>query len=225
MINYTSGKSAQGSGAHNHTVEWGIAQNGTAAAATSLAVSAMAPTVPETNHFFTAVGARLAHINATVPAGFIIQVERLAAEGGIAWEVVYQDQVSSDSELGTYFAFAQMRALFNRWLGDPDTDRMDIETAHRWRLFNFATAGWNSLTMLLTYHTITYTVADSISGFSGTVDISAHRESGEKVLETSRAGDGAFSMTWFDNTEELYVVADDGTNVGRSTLTLASGSP
>lgn len=225
LINYTSGKSSQGSGAHNHTVEWGIAQNGTAAAATSQAIAAMAPTIPEANYFIAAVGTRLAHQSSTVPAGFIVQVERLSAEGGVQWEIVYQDQVSSDAELGTYFAYAQARSLFQRWPNDVDTDRMNIETSRRWRLFNFAVSGWNSLTMLLTYHTITYTCADSITGFSGTVDLGLHRASGEKVLETTRSGDGAFSFTWYDNTEDLYVVADDGTNVGRSALTLAAGSP
>lgn len=225
LINYTSGKSAQGSGAHNHTVEWGITQNGTAASATNQVVSAMAPTIPEASYYMTAAGARLAHLSGTVPAGFIIQAERLSAEGGVQWEVVYQDQVSSDAELGTYFSMAQMKSLFLRWPGDPGADRMDIETARRWRVFSFAVAGWNSLTMLMTYHTITYTCADSISGFSGTVDLTLHRESGEQVLATTRSGDGAFSFTWYDNTESLYVVADDGTNVGRSVLTLASGSP
>ncbi len=226
LINYTSGKSSQGSGAHNHTVEWGITQNGTAAAATWQAISALAPTIPEANYYITAIGIRLAHLSSTVPAGFIVQVERLAAEGGVTWEVVYQDQVSSDAEIGAYFAFAQMRLLFKRWPGDTDADRMDIETARRWRVFNFAVAGWNSLSMLLTYHTITFTAADSISGFTGTVNLALHRAgSGEKVLATSRSGDGAFSFTWFDNTEELFVSADDGTNVGRSAPTLASGSP
>ncbi len=77
--------------------------------------------------------------------------------------------------------------------------------------------------MVITFHSITYTAADSISGFSGTVDLSLHRAaSGEKVLETTRSGDGAFSFTWYDDTEELYVVADDGTNVGRSEDTLAT---
>jgi hypothetical protein len=225
IINYTSGKSAQGSGAHNHTVEWGITQNGTAASATFQVISATAPTVPESSYFISGLGTRLAHLSGTVPAGFIVQVERLTAEGGTAWEVVYQDQVSSDTELGTYFAYAQMRSLFLRWPGDPAADRMDIETARRWRVYNFAVAGWNSLTMLLTYHTITFTAADSISGFTGTVDLGLHRESGEKVLATTRSGDGAFSFTWYDNTESLYVTADDGTNVGRSELTLATGSP
>lgn len=222
IVNYASDKHADGSGAHNHTVEWGISQFSTVAAATSKSISALAPTLPETNHFMSALGTRLTHLSATVPAGFIVQVERLVAEGGVQWEVVYQDQVVSDAESGTYFAFAQMRSLFKRWTGDVASDRIELETARRWRTFNFAVAGWSAIDMLITYHSITYTAADSISGFTGTVSLSLHRASGEKVLETTRSGDGAFSFTWYDNTEELYVVADDGVNVGRSELTLAT---
>jgi hypothetical protein len=76
---------------------------------------------------------------------------------------------------------------------------------------------------VITYSTPAYTVADSITGFSGTVNLTLHRAStDEKVGETSRVGDGAFSFPWYDNTEELYVVANDGTNVGRSQDTLAT---
>lgn len=223
IVNYSSDKHADGSGAHNHTVEWGIDQFGTAAADTFKVISAMSPTIPEANYFISGLGVRLTHLSSTVPAGFIVHVERLSAEGGVTWENVYQDQLSSDAEVGMYFAYAQMRTLFKRWTGDTASDRMDIETSRRWRRFNFAVSGWSALSMLLTYHSITYTAADSVSGFTGTVNIDLHRAaSGEKVLSTSRSGDGAFSFTWYDDTEQLFVVADDGTNVGRSQDTLAS---
>jgi hypothetical protein len=193
------------------------------ASATSKAIAAIAPVIPEANYYLSALGTRLTHLSGTAPVGFIVQVERLVAEGGIAWEVVYQDQVSSDSESGMFFAYSQMKSLFYRWPGDIGSDRMNVETARRWRLFNFAVAGWSDLTLLMTYHSITYTCADSISGFTGTVDIRlARSDTGERVLETTRVGDGAFSFTWYDNTELMFVTANDGTNVGRSQPTLAS---
>jgi uncharacterized protein YodC (DUF2158 family) len=45
-----------------------------------------------------------------------------------------------------------------------------------------------------------------------------HREaSGEKILETSRTGDGSYSVTWYDGTETLYTEAyESSTKVGRS---------
>ena len=107
-----------------------------------------------------------------------------------------------------------------------------IDTARRWRAhINGATAvtGWISLNAMMTYHSIIYTVADSLyGGFTGTVSIGLHRsdantnQTGELLKLTSRAGDGAFSFSWYDNTEYLYVAARDGTNVGRSQDSLAS---
>lgn len=209
VVNYTSDKHADGSGAHNHTVEWKIDAFGTAASVVSKTVSATSVTIPEANYFISGLGVRLTHLSITAPAGVIVQAERLTAEGGNAWESVYQDQLSSDLEVGTYFAYAQMRTLFKRWPGDPDSDRIDIETARRWLWLTFGIAGWTSLDFLMTYHSITKTVSGNVTGSNGgTVTLNLHRsDSGEKVLTTSRVGNGAYSFTWFDDTEEVYVDA------------------
>lgn len=234
LVNYTSGVATAGIGAHNHTVEWGLAQNGTAASASNFAIAAVAPTIPETDYFVNALGTQLiVQPSGTVaPSGYSILIERLAAEGGIEWESAYIDSSQTDPEIGVFTMYSQMRTLFKRFPGDADPDRMDLETARRWRVYingSTAVTGWISLGISLTYHTITYTVADSISGgFSGTVTLGLHRsesnshQPGELTKTTSRTGDGAFSFTWYDNTEQLYVNATDGTNVGRSSDNLAS---
>lgn len=48
--------------------------------------------------------------------------------------------------------------------------------------------------------------------------ITAHRTaSGEKIGETSRTGDGAYTLPWYDNTELVYTVArESGTLLARS---------
>jgi len=225
LVNYTSDKHADGSGAHNHTVCWSLQEKGTVASNDDWVVSATAPVIPEANYYITAIGTRQVYqpAAASVPTGFTVQVERLSAEGGVAWENVYLDILQTDGESGVFFTWSQMKDLFDRWPGDVDGTRMDIETARRWRLFSPITAAWSSLTIVLTYHSITYTAADSITGFTGTVNLALAREDGgEVVLVDSRSGDGAFSFTWYDDTEYLIVSADDGTNVGRSQATLAS---
>lgn len=229
LINYTSDKATQGIGAHNHTVELSLQQWGTGAAATLWSIAAIAPSIPETDYYMTAVGTQqvVQTVGTTGPGGINIQVERLVAEGGVQWEQAYVDLSQHDSEVGFFLTYSQIKELFKRWPNDLGADRMDIETARRWKVYapgaNGAATVWVSLNLLITYHTITYSVADSISGgFAGTVTLDLHRTaSGEKVLTTSRVGDGAFSFTWYDNTETLFVSADDGTNVGRSQDTLA----
>lgn len=232
LVNYTSDKHSDGVGAHNHSVEWGIQQNGTAAAASNITSSSIGPQIPETDYLITALGTQLvAQISGTVaPSGYTVLVERLSAEGGQEWEVAYLDSSQTDPEIGVFLMYSQMRTLFKRFPGDADPRRIDLETARRWRVhINGSTAavGWVGLNVIATYHTIMYSVADSISGFSGTVSVDLHRSDentsspGELVKSTTRAGDGAFSLTWYDNTEEVYISANDGTNVGRSTDDLA----
>ena len=233
LLNYTSAKNADGVGAHNHTVEWGLLQNGTAAATSNYTIAATSPQIPETDYFLTALGTQMIvqPANAVAPSGYTVLVERLAAEGGVEWEPAYIDSSQTDPEVGTYVMYSQMRTMFNRFPGDADVKRFDLETNRRWRMhINGSTAvtAWTSLNVLFTYHTITYAVADTISGFSGTVNLGLHRsdsntsQAGELVKTTSRSGDGGFALSWYDDTEPLYISANSGTTVGRSEDTLAS---
>ena len=102
--------------------------------------------------------------------------------------------------------------------------RLDLETARDYRIFN-STAASVGLLAILTYHSFTFTAADSISGgFSGLVTLNLHRaDTGEKVATTSRVGDGPYSFVWYDNTVEMYVECIDSIGqVGRSQNTLCS---
>lgn len=225
LLNYTSGKASAGVGAHNHTVLWGLLANGTAAAADNWTVAATAPAIPETNHFFNAFGTRLIFQTSgtVVPGGYVIQVERLSAEGGVQWENGYSDIAQTDSEAGVFFAYSQMRTLFNRFDGDAGSDRMDVETARRWRVYAPTIAsgatGWAALSLMMTYHSILSTVAGDVSGSSGgTVNINLHDgATGEVLKTTSRVGNGAYSIPFYGDTRLCYVTArESGTLLARS---------
>jgi hypothetical protein len=227
LISYEADVPASGVGAATRTVAKQIAPFGTAAASANITIGAIAPAIPEADFFIGGVGTEIVYIplNTAVTNSFNVFAERLSAEGGVAWESVYIDANNGDAEHGAFHLYAQMRSLFQRWSGDLDGDRMDIETARRWRIINGSGtgAGWFGVTMYITYHSIPYTVADSITGFTGTVTLNLHRaESGEIVKTTTRSGDGAYSFTWHDNTELMFVSANDGTNKGRSDDDLAA---
>lgn len=71
----------------------------------------------------------------------------------------------------------------------------------------------------MTYHSITFTVGGTISGSGGgTVNIGLWRTTNKELaLTTSRAGDGAFSFTWYDDTQDVFCEAlEDATHMGRS---------
>lgn len=228
LVNYQCDVPSAGFGAASRTIVQPLYPMGTgAAAALRTETPDNTPTIPEANYFLSAVGLRLEYMSSgtSTPTSINVLVERLAAEGGQQWESAYIDALHLDSECGASYQWAQTRTLFQRWPGDTDTSRMDIETSRRWRAVNGlnTAGGFSALDLIFTYHTITYTAADSITGFTGTVTLGLHRSAtGEKVLETTRSGDGAFSFTWYDNTEEMFVSANDGTNAGRSDDTLAA---
>lgn len=224
ILNYTSDVAAAGIGAHNHTVIVPMYTQSTATATQQYITTANAPIIPEANYFVTGLGFNVNFMQGVVQQGFTLKVERTVAEGGLIFERVYSDVSQHDAELGAYDIFAQARSFFGRWANDADTTRLNLETARRYVINSSNAVTWlNHVNMYLTYHSITFTAADTITGFSGTVNLGLHRvNGGEKVLETSRSGDGSFSFTWYDDTEPLYVVANDGSTVGRSEDTLAS---
>lgn len=232
IVNYSSNVSAKGFSAHNHTVKWGLQQNGTAASAFVYTTSAIAPVIPESDYYINALGLELVQLpSSTANGNMVVFVERLSAEGGQQWESAYLDALQTDPETGAYLFYAQIKSLFKRWPNDPGADRMDLETSRRWRVHYGGltnVSGWHSLGILMTYHSITYTVSGTVSGSgAGTVDLNLCRaSSGERVLSTSRSGNGAFSFTWFDNTEQVFVEAREGASyLGRSDNDVATGSP
>lgn len=231
IINYTAGKPSLGYAAANRTVRVNMGSVFDGAAAVLRTVPAFSPAISSPAYFLTSVGVNYQYVpNSTgTAAGVTVTAERLAAEGGLEWEAIYTDVAHTDPESGLHECYATARSLFQRWPGDPGAGRVDVEQARRYRaVLANGCSSFDYLDMLLTYHNITYTCADSISGgFTGTVDISLHRSAtGEKVAETTRSGDGAFSFTWYDNTEPMFVMAKDGAGlVGRSQDTLAAGSP
>jgi hypothetical protein len=221
IVNYTSDVALDGIGSHNHTVLYPLFTQGTVTAEQQYITTAGAPSIPEANYFITSLGFSMNFMQGIAQQGVTIKAERLASgEGGLKFENVYSDMSANAAEIGVYTVFAQARTLFKRWTGDVDTERLDIETNRRYVVNSASAVTWlNDLIMSFTYHSITSTVSGNITNSNGgTVDISLHRAAtGEKVLETSRVGNGAYSFTWYDNTEDLYVEAyEDNTYKGRS---------
>lgn len=224
MVNYTCGKPAGGHGSENHTVLWALKDTGTVAAAQQTIVSATAVTIPETDYYLTSIGIEYRYVpsGTTAVAGAAIQVERLSGEGGLVWEPVYADLAGTDGEVGIYQVYATARTIFRRWPGDSvdGHDRLDIETSRRWRIATGqSVATLDQLMAVLTYHAITFDVAGDVSGSGGgTVTLNLCRaDTGERVKTTSRVGNGSYSFTWYDDTEDMFVEAyESSALIGRS---------
>jgi hypothetical protein len=227
MVNYTSDKHTDGVGAHNHSIVWPLAFHGTGAATVSVTTTAAAPTIPETSHYISALGLHLGFVNDGTLSGCApsITMERLVAEGGLIFEGAYADVGMLDSEVGYNESWSQIRDQFNRWNGDPDATRMDIESSRRYMLYVPNSAGtatgawWETFQLYMTYYTISYSLSGSITGSAGgTVYVKIYRTgTNDCIYSTSRVGNGTFSFTWHDNTTDVYAEAyEDGSRFGRS---------
>lgn len=233
ILNYTSAKPTDGYAAANHSIVYNMSSVFDGAASVLRSIAAMAPSISAANYFINAVGVNYRYYSNTTggPAGVAITAERLAStEGGLEWEPIYTDVAHTDAKTGVHECWAQARSFFKRFPTDADPSRVDIETARRWRvLLSNNSASFDYLDMVITYHSIDYAVAGTLSDTDGgTVNIGLHRSNddgsrpGELLAETTRSGDGAYSFVWYDNTVPVYVTAEDGTNAGRTLDDVAS---
>jgi hypothetical protein len=232
-INYKCGRPSGGWPNANHTILYSLSQYGTGAAAGEIDVSATSISIPETLYFINSLGVWINNIGAAIVAfyGYNIVVERLLAEGGVQWKGVYVDSNYTDPEFGHRLVYSRMTDLFKRFPGDADPNKMDIETSRRWRIYStMIITGWWSFIVMMTYHSISYTISDTISGSGGgTVNLFLHMNNtdtiipGKLLMTGSTIGDSSYSFTWYDNTQNVYVTArEDSTHLGRSRNALAT---
>jgi hypothetical protein len=220
ILNYTSGKHANGSGVHNHTVIQNFLNHSTGASAQKNTSAAVAPVIPASEYFLSAIGIEYQYFtNSTgTAAGVSIKTERLVAEGGFNWEGAYLDASHTDAEQGIRTCYATARSVFKRWVGDDNNSRIDIETARRW-LTSVPSASWDMLNLMLTYHSISFNKTQTITDSGGgTVTVEMYRKTNnEKVKTFSRTGNGTIPLLWFDDVETMYSEArEDATHMGRS---------
>lgn len=209
ILNYTSGIASDGPGVHAQSRFFQIA-GVSAAARTKSTSSKQAAQIPETNYWL--IGACVdawIGVAASPSESLAFQAERGSGEGEESgWETLGIAQFWSDNENTNFTGRFAGRRNWRRYPNDPDSQRMDIETSRSFRVDSTAPAFlWYG--MWATWHAHTYAVSGTVSGSGGgTVNLYLHRHSdGELLDSTSRTGDGSYSFTWYDNTEEVYVRA------------------
>lgn len=217
IVNYTASKPSNGYGAANHTVFHNLGAKYDSSPSTKRTLSAVAPTIADTNVFYSATpGVFYGYITqgSAQVTGASVFVERLAAEGGVQWERILNNSTSNtDPETGLYLSFSANGDVFQRWTGDTaptNPSRINIETTRRWIVLQgFTTTVFHNLDLILNYHSMTATVSGDISGSAGgnvTIDLCL-ASTGEILLSTSRTGNGSYSFDWFGDGRDVYVVA------------------
>ncbi len=220
-LNYTSGKSTSGSGAHNMTRIWDVQD--TAADEVLKDTGSFAPTVLETNYNNTAIGFSTMYLDqATGRKSLSITAEITSTEPpGDGWIDLHTSAGDTESENSLYCAWYDASKIFYRNSSEFDKTRLNPVTARKYRvLWGAAIGPWFSMMMYHTYHSITYTVAGRITGYTGTgsdIDVLAYRVDTKSIVQSGVTTSGVFSLIHFDNTISVYTEArQDSTHMGRS---------
>lgn len=226
-LNYTSGKDADGDGVHLHTTHWisrAYLSTGQLLGRNQVTTS-VTPIIAETDYWISSVTHQtIIQISGTgaTDLAIVMHCEVQSGEAEAAgWRNIMSWIFESDNEAGYFFGWHD-EGLFKQWSGDPRPRVLDIETNRDYRFDTniSSTALWQFST-LVTYHAITYAIADSITeSGGGTVTIKAHLDAtagllpeGIKIANTSRVGNGAYSMTWFDNTVKVFARARESASL------------
>jgi len=232
-LNYSSDIHPDGDGVHNHTTIWGITPYVTGWTTTTVGMrvqlaSTTTPIIPETNYWLTGAGYQLILMPfgtaaGTIGAAFLGEVQ--AGEGeGAGFRPFYNFIYQSVAEISPSVMFARSRDDMKRWPTDPDTNRLNIETARNYRYdTNLQVSTTNGAIfqsyLMATYHAITSSIAGTITNSGGgTVVITAHDDVNNLVIGTvSRAGNGTYNIPWYDNVGMVYTEAQESSVlIGRS---------
>lgn len=229
FLNYYSGQSSQGVGAHNHSTAWMMLPNATGGLVQKKVVTAAStktPIIPEANYYLMAVDYELLfQTSGTGAANLAIawQCEVQSGEEDAAgWRCLFSGLFSTDAEIGVSLAYARGRDDFKRWPTDPDTHRLDVETARDYRLdTNVTSALIGMATMWVTYSSMTFDTVITVTGSGGgTVNIAVRwkdHDFGTPVWTGSRVGDGTVTATLFENTDVKFTeMRESDALVGRS---------
>jgi len=216
LLNYTSGKSTEGVGAHAHSI-FNLIEF-TANDAYTTQSDSKTNAIAETDYWLVGAVSDGIILQDNIGYSIALQAERAAGEGeGSGWENFGVSTYRTDAENHTITCRYASRSIWKRHPGETDSSRLDIEASRSYRRDGPLSSGWWGI--WATYHTMTWAVAGTISGSGGgTVNLDVYRASDNLWLATSsRSGDGAYSITVHNNTENVYVVAyEDATHTGVS---------
>jgi hypothetical protein len=235
IVSYTCDKPTGGYGAANHTVRMstGIAFDGTSSTpGLEKAYSAAVIAIPEASYFLINYGFELElYTDSTGGLAYLeCLFENTSGESGVQWLPIIKGYVPSDPETGLHMFYQNLTDYFFRYPNDPRISQelygtgLNVGTSRRYSVRVFGPSCWMKLNFLITYNTVTYTVAGTITGCAAAtgVDIYVHDVVTGRLVKSSLsnipvAGEVAYSISVYDQANNLIVSAyQDGTHVGAS---------
>jgi hypothetical protein len=228
FINYVSGIGSGGIESHNKTVLYmGSPTLDTSRAAAQRVTWSGSYDIPESNYFINGNIFVIDNHHAGTVGATNLQVQRNSGEGvGSGFEVINTSINATASERLPMRLFGLGRKVFKRYPMDPDTDRLNIETAHTYMWDTTNTSGFGVYNYI-TYHSGSYLIAGSVGSYAGAgsdIPVYAYRVVNKELIgSTITTGGGAYSIVWYDNVGSVFTEAyESGSRVGRSPNGLAN---
>lgn len=226
-LNYVSSRSALSGGdaTHFHTVITSGPVMGTAAVA--LYSQSRRLNIPESNYYVVDDGVYLYQYASASYFNLNYSAYTSTTTGVTAGFRRWGDSyIQSENEIGYQPAVYPSRILYKRFPQDIDSTRTKQFT--NWTSFelNSITAAYLGGYWFTSYHSSTYTVTGTVSGYDGDgsgITVNAYRiYNGDPVASVTTSAGGTFSFPWYFKEMELYGEAiQTSTKKGRSANIIA----
>lgn len=213
-LNYESDVGNSGCGQNSHTVIKKL-YNWDATLSDRLRIDNYAFSIPENNYWLMSLGFIFVQWVSTASQAITFDVQCLPSEGkNGGYYDIYSDAYQSDAERSCTIIWMRGRDIFKRFPTDIE-ERIDIESPRSYRLFTSTTTS-NGLYVVATYHSFTWNIFGNISDSNGPEDIIVRliKVSDNKIMQMQTLPHDAtsYSFTIYDNIEQYYVTAMQGSN-------------
>lgn len=230
VLTWASDKSPSGTGAHLSTRKKLLLPSSAIASSTGeQAFAVSCADLPETAPFVVAVGFVSTFIcTMTALASSYVEGEIGSGEGfGDGWCTVIATANASGAEVATQTAIGGCSdssglAAWRRYPDDIAPCRLDLEASRDWKAYgstgrSISLECWYSYSGHVFDTSIDGSTSAAITGSNGgTVTIGLHdAATGELLRQTTRSGDGAFSLSWGDPRPVFTEAIEDATSLGR----------
>ena len=231
ILNYTSGVSTQGIGAHNKTTCWMMRDYFYTDTITQqfIFTGSRTPVIPEQNYWITCNGMELKLQTIGTTVGTLATAFQARANVGeyanspayeYGWINYYSSMYNSDAEIGPSIMWNTCKGSFKQWPQDNRNGRnLDEQQNRTYRYDQLTAIGHLQAVKYLTYHSITCSIVGTVSNFTsaGTVRVFPHVYYNDLLTDympwtgsasTSGIDDsGSFNYTWYDDTINVKLSA------------------
>lgn len=231
-LNYTSGKSALKTAAHNKSIYFMLSENkqfvidgddglGNSNISYSFGIADVNYYLHNNSLAIKGCGEGATTQGELTP---VIEAKTNEFDGQSYYSGKNNVYLSSSNRRFFTESYINLDNLFKTHPTDP-SGKMDMATSRQLMVANWGLLAY--LYGIANYHSITYTASGTVSGYTGDgsgITVELHRkDTDELVGRVTTTTGGSYTFTWYDNTMELYGHArQDGTHLGRSDDTLAS---